>query len=532
MRRPGARTMAAAVGGAALILTALALASRPERPSAAVATSRAPLMDPDYGGVTIPPNIAPLNFRVLEPGRKFFVRIAASGAQAIEVFSKNGDIRIPENQWRALVASSRGGELQWEVFAKTPAGWVRFATVRIKVAREEIDPYVVYRLIPPVYNKWDHITIRQRDLRSFEERIVLDNKESLDREGRSAESACINCHTFLNHGTKQLLLHMRPAQRHQIPAMILVRDGQARMVDTRGAGAPPAAYISWHPSGRLLAFSRNRLVQMFHTAGEETREVVDLNSDLGLYDLDSGKIYTVPQISRPERLETFPAWSPDGKFLYFSSAPAWAEKPNAVLDYNKVRYDLVRVSYDADANRWGEVQTLVRAQEFGLSVSLPQVSPDARFVLFCGHDYGSFPIYQPSSELYLLDLAQLDPNKGAAAAKPRRLDEINSARSDSYHSWSSNSRWVLFSSKRGDGVFARLYLSYVEPNGRFHKPFILPQKDPRYYERCLMTFNRAELIREPVTVAVEDLVRVMREASARQAEQKGLPMDTPWQPLR
>ncbi|MCL6543587.1 MAG: hypothetical protein K6T61_00025 [Bryobacteraceae bacterium] len=532
MRRPGAARMAAAVGGTALIVAAVALTLRAERPTAAVPVNRAAATDPDYDGVTIPPNIAPLNFRVLEPGRRFFVRITASGARAIEVFSKDGVVRIPADQWRALVAGSRGGELQTEVFAKSNEGWIQFRTVRNRVAPEEIDPYVVYRLIPPVYNKWDHITIRQRDLRSFEERIVLDNKESLDREGRSAESACINCHTFLNHGTKQMLLHMRPAQRHQIPAMILIQDGRARMVDTRGGGAPPAAYISWHPSGRLLAFSRNRLVQMFHTAGEETREVVDLNSDLGLYDVVSGQAYTVPQISRPERLETFPAWSPDGKFLYFSSASAWSEKPNAVLDYNKIRYDLVRVSYDAAANRWGEVETLVSAQEFGRSVSLPQVSPDGRFVLFCGHDYGSFPIYQPSSDLYLLDLAQLDPKRGAGDATPRRLEEINSPRSDSYHSWSSNGRWVLFSSKRGDGVFARLYLSYVEPSGRFHKPFILPQEDPGFYERCLTTFNRAELIGEPVTVATEEMVRVMREASGRQAEPKGEPMDTPWQPLR
>lgn len=531
MRRSGGRKVAAVVGAAALTSAVLALALRPQRPTAAAGTNRAAVLDPDYSGITIPANIAPLNFRVLEPERGFLVRIRG-GAHMIEISSRDGEIRIPMAEWRALVAGSRGGEVQIEIFARTEGGWVQFETVRNRVAQEEIDPYVVYRFLPPVYNKWDHITFRQRDLRSFEERILLDNKVSLDRGGRSAESACVNCHTFLNHGTKRMLLHMRPAQKHQIPAMILVQEGRARMVDTRGAGEPPAAYISWHPGGRLLAFSRNRLVQMFHTAGDETREVVDLNSDLGLYDVASGKVYTVPQISRPDRLETFPDWSPDGRYLYFCSAPTWSDKPNAVLDYNKVRYDLARISYDADANRWGEVATLVSAERFGRSVSLPKVSPDGRFVLFCGHDYGSFPIYQPSSDLYLLDLAQLGSKSGSGAATPRRLEEINSARSDSYHSWSSNGRWVLFSSKRGDGVFARLYLSYVEPNGRFHKPFILPQEDPRFYERCLMTFNRAELVREPVGAAVEELVRAMQEAGGRRAEPKGKPGDSPWEPVR
>ncbi|MGQ9633982.1 MAG: hypothetical protein ACUVXB_07010 [Bryobacteraceae bacterium] len=532
MKQPSGKTVAAALAAAALAIVVFALALRPERPSVVATVRRAANIYPDYSGITIPPNIAPLNFRVIESGRGFFVRIGNGGAHVIEISSRDGDVRIPMAQWRALLAGSRGGEVQFEIFAKTAAGWVQFETVRNRVAREEIDPYVVYRFLPPVYNKWDHITIRQRDLRSFEERVVLDNKASLDGSGRSAESACVNCHTFLNHGTKQMLLHMRPAQKHQISAMILVQDGKARRVDTRGAGAPPAAYISWHPGGRLLAFSRNRLVQMFHTAGDETREVVDLNSNLGLYDLASGTAYAVPQISRPDRLETFPAWSPDGRYLYLCSAPAWSDKPNAVLEYNKVRYDLVRISYDADANRWGEVETLVRADRFGRSVSLPQVSPDGRFVLFCGHAYGSFPIYQPSSDLYLLDLSQLDRKAGTGAVAPWRLEEINSARSDSYHSWSSNSRWVLFSSKREDGVLARLYLSYVEPSGRFQKPFILPQEDPRFYERCLMTFNRAELVREPVGVATEELVRAIRDASARRAEPKDMPGDSPWEPVR
>jgi len=30
---------------------------------------------PDFTGVTVPPNIAPLNFVVLEPGREHFVKI-------------------------------------------------------------------------------------------------------------------------------------------------------------------------------------------------------------------------------------------------------------------------------------------------------------------------------------------------------------------------------------------------------------------------------------------------------------------------
>ncbi len=475
---------------------------------------------PDYSGIVIPPNVAPLNLKVQESGRKFCLRLAGQAGRPVELFSASPNISIPLAPWRRLLEANAGGELRMDIYVKGEGGWTHFDTVHNRIAAEEIDPYVVYRYLPPVYDRWGQISLRERDLRGFDERVLLDN--------RSAGGACFNCHTFLNHGTGQMLLHSRPGSGSgQIPAMILVRQGRAEKVDTRVAGKGAAAYIAWHPGGKLLAFSRNSLVQMFHTAGVEVRDVVDRDSDLGLYAVDTGKVYTVPQISRSDRLETFPTWSPDGRYLYFCSAPALADPRSLLLQYDKIQYDLVRIAYDAAGGRWGQVETVVGAARLGKSISLPQISPDGRFLMFCGHDYGSFPIFQPSSDLYLLDLSLVGTPGGAT---PRRLDEINSPRSDSYHTWSSNGRWVLFSSKREDGLFARLYIAHLEAGGRFGKPFVLPQKDPEFYGRCLMTYNRPELVAEAVTVSTGELARAINSAvgSAGPAAASG----EPWQPLK
>jgi hypothetical protein len=203
-----------------------------------------------------------------------------------------------------------------------------------------------------------------------------------------------------------------------------------------------------------------------------------------------------------------------------------ADKSNLPLQYDKIQYDLVRIAYDAATGRWGQVETVVAAARLGKSISLPQISPDGRFLMFCGHDYGSFPIFQPGSDLYMLDLSLL---RTPGEAAPRRLDEINSPRSDSYHTWSSNSRWVLFSSKREDGLFARLYIAHLEDGGRFGKPFVLPQQDPEFYGRCLMTYNRPELLAEPVTVSPAELARAMNTAAG---SAPASPSGEPWQPLR
>jgi hypothetical protein len=114
--------------------------------------------------------------------------------------------------------------------------------------------------------------------------------------------------------------------------------------------------------------------------------------------------------------------------------------------------------------------------------------------------YGCFPIYQPGSDLYLMDLATRQYRKLA----------INSEFSESWHSWSSNSRWIAFSSKRGGGLFTQTYLSYVDNAGTVHKPFVVPQQDPTYYDSLLETYSVPELLKGPVTVSQSRLARAAR----------------------
>ncbi|MBP8912179.1 MAG: hypothetical protein KBI32_11815, partial [Phycisphaerae bacterium] len=77
-------------------------------------------------------------------------------------------------------------------------------------------------------------------------------------------------------------------------------------------------------------------------------------------------------------------------------------------------------------------------------------------------------------------------------------------------SWSSNSRWIAFSSKRQGGVFTRTYFSYVDETGKVHKPFVLPQKDPACYDSLLETYSVPELITGPVTVGAWRLALASR----------------------
>jgi hypothetical protein len=57
------------------------------------------------------------------------------------------------------------------------------------------------------------------------------------------------------------------------------------------------------------------------------------------------------------------------------------------------------------------------------------------------------------------------------------------------------------------GVFTRPYFAHMSADGRFSKPFLLPQEDPRFYDSFDRTYNLPEFLSSPVTVTSRKLVR-------------------------
>jgi len=102
-------------------------------------------------------------------------------------------------------------------------------------------------------------------------------------------------------------------------------------------------------------------------------------------------------------METYPEWSPDGKYLYFCSSPGLDIYDKDEHPMKKMKYDLMRISYDVESNLWGEVEPVLAASELGLSVAHPKPSPDGKHILLCMSEYSYFPLYMPDSDLYLLD---------------------------------------------------------------------------------------------------------------------------------
>ena len=429
---------------------------------------------PDYIGVTIPAGIAPLNFNLPEEFDRVFVRVTGSNGGEIKTRGRWAD--FPIRAWHELTAQNAGGTLTFTVLGRKDGNWTQWRDFILYVSDAPLDDYgVTYRKMAPGYTTYSRIGIYQRDIHDFHEEPII--------ESTLTPGQCMGCHTANATDPSLFMFHLRG--KHG--ATLVQRDGQRDWLTTKtDSTIGNVAYTYWHPDGRWFAGSINPVRQCFWTGDQRTIEVFDLASDLVVMDTDDYSLVVDPRFTTKDYLETSPAFSPDGKTLWFCKAKAF-DVPNQV---DSIRYDLVRASFDAETGTLGDIETVIPASAGGHSISFPRPSFDGRWLMYNQADFSVFPIDHKEADLWLMDLQ---------TGWTRPIEEVNSPFSESFHNWSSNSRWFLFSSRRDDGLYVQIYLSSIDADGHCTKPFVLPQKNPRkYYHNTLYSFNVPDFTKEKV----------------------------------
>jgi Tol biopolymer transport system component len=128
---------------------------------------------------------------------------------------------------------------------------------------------------------------------------------------------------------------------------------------------------------------------------------------------------------------------------------------------------------------------------------MPRISYDGRFLLYTLSDYGCFPIWHPEADLWMMDLT---------SGENYPLTAVNSHDSESFHNWSLNSRWILFTSRRDDGLYTQLYLAHIDADGKASKPFRLPQQNPREFDlENIYSFNTPEFTKSTIEISEEQI---------------------------
>ena len=461
-----------------------------------------PVIFPDYVGVTIPSNIAPLRFKLAAEVENA-VAVITRGDKQLCVGSSEGTFLIDESDWKELLENAENDSLQVKVYTEKGGKWELHKPFSWYVAPHQIDPYLAYRLIEPGYELWNKMGIYQRNLTTFDETPIITNSRT--------ENNCMNCHTFNKQSPDTLLFH----QRAKNGGTYLVSADKVEKLDPKfNDKFNGIVYPSWHPSGKFIAFSSNQIRQAFARSHQNRVEVYDLESDIVFYDLERHELLSDSLLITKHAFETFPNFSPDGKKLYFCLAQA-KDMPQ---EYEDVHYNLCSVDFDAEARKVGsKIDTLVSVAACKKSVSFPRVSPDGKHIVFVLSDFGNFSIWHREADLYSLDLQ---------TGKIRALKEINSDETESFHTWSSNSRWMVFSSRRIDGLYTHPHLAYLREDGTFGRPFVIPQKDPDFYHYFMKSFNLPELLKGKVEINKSAVWKATREQGIKLKWVKGT--ETTW----
>ena len=433
-----------------------------------------PQIFPDYIGVTVPAGIAPLNFDIPEEYSKVFAKVSDRHGNSIAAKGRYAGFNV--KQWHKLTEANPGDTLTVTVAGYKDGAWEQFRPFMIFVSEYPLDDYgLTYRKFAPGYETYSKIGIYQRNIHDFKEEPIL--------EGTLVPGQCMGCHTANATSPEQFLFHLRG--KHGATVMQL--EGERKWLETKtDSTISRAVYSYWHPSGDYVAHSNNFIHQLFWTGNNERYiEVYDDASDVIVHNVRTDQVLRSPLLMT-EDFETYPAFSRDGKTLYFCSAP----KVDVPAQAEDVHYNLCSISFDEETETFGsQVDTLINAVALGKSVTFPRPSYDGRWLLYSYADFGCFPINHKDADLWLLDLQD---------GSTHPLERANSSYCESFHNWSSDSHWILFASRRGDSLYSRVYIAQIDGDGNASKPFLLPQKDPAFYHKTLFTFNVPDFTKEKV----------------------------------
>lgn len=468
--------------------------SGPSVPEVFTESKDLPKIYPDYTNVTIPMNIAPLTFELDEVVDEMIARYAVGDKELVF----EGKAQPQMDDWRVLTEKAKGGAMTVDVYARRADQWTHYKPFNIFVSPDSIDSYLSYRLIYPSFVDYKTLTISQRCLENYDESVIYDNVLC----GLEKDRQCINCHSYQHYNPERMQFHAR----QNFGGTIIAYDGHIKKVDMKNDSILSAGvYPAWHPWLKLIVYSTNMTAQSFHTTHHNKIEVYDSESDLIAYDIDKGEVTNLENDAN--ELEVFPAWAPDGKTLYYCSAHfEWKDSALTKVDEiikrsQEIKYNIYRKRFNPKTMAFGPRELVFSADSLNKSATLPRISPDGRYLMFALAEYGVFHIWHHDADLWLLDLQ---------TGQARALQEINSPDTESYHSWSSNGKWVVFSSRRDDGTYTRPFFAHIDNNGHGTKPFELPSADPDYHRQFMRCYNIPEFMHGPVTTKPQTFAEILK----------------------
>jgi tetratricopeptide (TPR) repeat protein len=220
------------------------------------------------------------------------------------------------------------------------------------------------------------------------------------------------------------------------------------------------------PNGRfVLSTVKDRSVFVAIDSLEFSQLFFPIKGIIGVYDRNSRKFSELPGASDKSFVQSNPNWSPDSREVMFTRTKRYISSKidnseSVLLNQEDVKefttkqkefkFDLYRIPFND--GKGGQAVPVPGASGNGKSNFFARYSPDGKWVVFCKAE--NFMLLQRDSKLYIM------PSAGGTP----RLMNCNTKTMNSWHSWSPNSKWLVFSSK-SRGAYTQLFLTHIDENG-------------------------------------------------------------------
>lgn len=349
--------------------------------------------------------------------------------------------------------------------------------VSMRTSRDPVGDSVFFRQIPLPFaaasRSFETTRWRLGDISSY-------GKPATVMEGISV---CASCHAFSSDG-KRMSMEYNFGNDNGAQFIAEVREeivlGKKDMFSwsdfPRGGILPPTRGLfgRMSPSGRYAAASVNEIsyaAVMNDLAYSQL--FFPTYGVIAVYDSGSGSMKLLPGASDDRFVQANPTWSPDEQSLFFCRARTKNEvhrdirnvdtvfEKRNIYELNRlfnIQFDIYRVPFNH--GNGGNAEPLEGASDNGMSNYFARCSPDGKWIVFTRSRSGI--MLQPDSELWIV------PARGGEARRMR----CNRSSFNSWHSWSSNGRWLLFSSK-ANGPYTEIFLTHVDENGEDSQPVLL-----------------------------------------------------------